>query len=539
MSGVIYTDFAEAVRMQSREKLRNWGCKANLPLYETIIALLETAPGIKLAHIKAHGDIKKQPTWTREQWGNYYADRLAKGDEDSWARKHLRWPIKDLENLVMAKSTWHWISSERHLLLEPMQQLIQTKILEVYLIDRDIFRVGRGLEEKWQDVHLGFIEDVWNTKKLKMGKMATVNRLIWDRGWHGGNRAKTICPAETTKEEWISCGECGKPDSQNHWIRECQAEHIKTVRASTKDQVHEQLEKILFSKGRKSVRREIHSVCTELVDEAYYGEGGEQLWVGILPSRTVNIISPRLSNEQMQHDKMQIPNRWRISILRILKILAGGTQLTWQAKEKARTERLRGIAKGNAHSMTNIRRRSRNQDIRILYRRLAYRQAQQTANEQHRKDLESISSTTLLTETTTAPINATRRLRRLSTARALKARRISKHYWTLSHEQEWFELPRMHSNKILTIKTGKGHEHRRTLRARNWHTSYDMDWLKDYDEQKRADLEAEMTTESEEIQYSLVTSNSNHNDVDRNINIDLMNVCDDTNALASDREGIG
>ena len=66
-----------------------------------------------------------------------------------------------------------------------------------------------------------------------------------------------------------------------------------------------------------------------------------------------------------------------------------------------------------------------------------------------------------------------------------------------------------------------------------------MDWLKDYDEQKRADLEAEMTTESEEIQYSLVTSNSNHNDVDRNINIDLMNVCDDTNALASDREGIG
>jgi hypothetical protein len=221
MSGIIYTDFAEAVRMQSREKLRNWGRKANLPLYETIIALLETAPGIKLAHIKAHGDIKKQPNWTREQWGNYYADRLAKGDEDSWVTKHLRWPIRDLENLVMTTSSWHWISPVKHLLLEPIQHMIQTKILEVYLIDRDIFRVGRGLEEKWQDVHLGFIEDVWNTKKLKMGKMATVNRLIWDRGWHGGNRAKTICPAGTTEEEWVSCGECGKPDSQNHWIREC------------------------------------------------------------------------------------------------------------------------------------------------------------------------------------------------------------------------------------------------------------------------------------------------------------------------------
>jgi hypothetical protein len=90
MVGIIYTDFAEAVRMQSRDKLRNWGRKANLPLYETIIALLETAPGIKLAHIKAHGNIKKQASWTRQQWGNYYADRLAKGDEDIWSAKHMR-----------------------------------------------------------------------------------------------------------------------------------------------------------------------------------------------------------------------------------------------------------------------------------------------------------------------------------------------------------------------------------------------------------------------------------------------------------------
>jgi exonuclease III len=540
MQGTIYTDFAEAVRMQNREKLRNWGRKANLPIYETIINLLETAPGIKIAHIKAHGDKKKQSTWTRQQWGNYYADRLAKGDEEIWSTRHMRWPIQDMERLVMNISPWHWISSGKHLLLEPIHQLIQTKILEVYLIDRDIYRVGRGLEEKWQEVHLGFIEDVWTTKKLKMGKMANLNRLIWDRGWHGGNRAKTTSPMGTTQEEWISCGDCGLPDSQNHWIRECSAEHIKTVRIATKGQVYEQLEKIQLSKGRKAVRNEIHSACTELVDEAYYGEGGEQLWVGILPKRIVSNLAARLPKEQAPNDKMQIPNRWRHNILRILKLLAGGTQLAWQAKEKARSERLRGIEKINPTARNNVRRRTRNQDIRIVYRRAAYEQAQRQEHERIRQEFESIASSTLLNETSTAPINAIRRLRRMNTARALKTKRTSKHHWAPSHEQEWFALPREHSNKILTLKTGKGHEHRRNLRARNWHTIFDMGWLKDYDDRHIAEGDAEMTVESEELHYSPSTSCSIHNkDIDNNIKIDSMNVCYDTNALASSREGIG
>jgi len=52
------------------------------------------------------------------------------------------------------------------------------------LIYRDMYRVKSGQDEKWQDVHLGLIEDVWKTRKLKMGKQATINILIWDKGWH-------------------------------------------------------------------------------------------------------------------------------------------------------------------------------------------------------------------------------------------------------------------------------------------------------------------------------------------------------------------
>jgi len=62
LHGVIYTDFAEAVRIQWKDRLRNMGRKANLSIFEAIVSLLETVPGITLEHVKAHGDPKKTIT---------------------------------------------------------------------------------------------------------------------------------------------------------------------------------------------------------------------------------------------------------------------------------------------------------------------------------------------------------------------------------------------------------------------------------------------------------------------------------------------
>ena len=402
LHGVIYTDFAEAVRIQRKDQLRNLGRKANLPLYEAIVSLLEVAPGIKLEHVKAHGDLKKQSQWTRAQWGNFYADKLAKGDTEHWATRHLIWPVPELETLAMNLSPWHWISKDKHLLLEPIQQLLQNQTINAYLIDRDIYRVKRGQDEKWQDAHLGLLEDVWKTRKLKMGKLATINRLIWDKGWHGGNRAKTMTPTHLSDEAWIGCGDCGMPDSQNHWIRECTAEHIRSIRLDTKEQIRKQLDLIQLGKIKKNVRQEIFSISSDLVDTAYYGEGGEQLWVGIIPGPIVRDLTLRLPREEYPTGKMQIPNKWRRSILSIIQILARGTQLVWQAKEKARTDRLHGEVIDDQTSRRATRRRTRNQDIRVLYRRIALQQAKEQAAEALRSARGSIQSDSLQTERTTA-----------------------------------------------------------------------------------------------------------------------------------------
>ena len=94
-----------------------------------------------------------------------------------------------------------------------------------------------------------------------MGKHATINRLIWDKGWHGSNRAKATTPSHLAEDAWIGCGDCGKTDSQNHWIRECPAEHIRSIRLDTKEQTRKQLDLLQMGKFKKSVRQEIFSVC--------------------------------------------------------------------------------------------------------------------------------------------------------------------------------------------------------------------------------------------------------------------------------------
>jgi hypothetical protein len=480
IGGTIYTDFQEAVRMRSGTDLRNWGRKANLPIYEAIVELLTLSPGIQLKHVKAHGDIKKQSQWTREQWGNYYADRLAKGVDDDLSTRHIRWPVSELEKLTMSHSKWHWVSTDNHLLLEPIQKLIQHNVLVNYLIDRDIYRVRRGSEEKWQQTFLGFIEDIWKTKRLRLGKLATINRLIWDRGWHGGNRSKTKAPAEISEVEWVGCGDCGAPDSQHHWIRECKAEHIRMVRRETKIKIREQLENIQVGKGKKTVRYDIFNACSELIDLAYDGEGGEQIWVGILPEMASQALTARLS--PVECATMTIPNKWRTCTLRILSTLAEGAQKMWQAKEAARTDRLRGIFLNTMAKRRESRRVSRSQDIRVLYRRIAIKQSKQTGRSSSSVDIDNTSTDILLQDNNTVPINATKRLRKLTTHLAERNCSTQEQKWKLSSEQEWFNMPRVLSNKMLTQITGKGHEYRRNVRTRHWSTMYDMDWLDEYDQ---------------------------------------------------------
>jgi len=70
-----------------------------------------------------------------------------------------------------------------------------------------------------------------------------------------------------------------------------------------------QLDILQLDKVKKNVRREIHTVYSDLIDAVFHGEGGEQLWVGRVPGPIVRDLTLCLPREEYPSGKMQIPNK--------------------------------------------------------------------------------------------------------------------------------------------------------------------------------------------------------------------------------------
>lgn len=60
----------------------------------------------------------------------------------------------------------------------------------------DDYRNKRGEGIKWQYVHMGLVDENWHPSRLPLSKSASVHRLNYDKGFHGGNRDKITLPTE-------------------------------------------------------------------------------------------------------------------------------------------------------------------------------------------------------------------------------------------------------------------------------------------------------------------------------------------------------
>ena len=125
---------------------------------------------------------------------------------------------------------------------------------------------------------MGMIEHVWHPNKLSLSKRASTHRIVYDKGWHGGNRAKSPSP-DGDDGSWGACGLCGEPDSQDHWIRLCQFEEVCSIRRDARISARELVDNITSTKGNHQNRRDCFNIYSEVLTWAVEGAGGEQLWV--------------------------------------------------------------------------------------------------------------------------------------------------------------------------------------------------------------------------------------------------------------------
>ena len=120
------------------------GRNANLLLHEFLLSMLACSPDIKFEFVIVHGPIMKQPQWTKQYWGNYHADWIAKNNVCSFSLQHAEWPSKHLENLVKLHPSWPCIYRDGHLALELRRRILSSQTHFTYMNQRDAFRSKRG-----------------------------------------------------------------------------------------------------------------------------------------------------------------------------------------------------------------------------------------------------------------------------------------------------------------------------------------------------------------------------------------------------------
>jgi len=116
------------------------------------------------------------------------------------------------------------------------------------MTQRDGYRAKRGAPSKWQGADMGMIEHIWHPNKHSLSKRASTHRIVYDKGWHGGNRAKASSSAGDD-DTCGACDHCGEPDLQDHWIRSCQFEDVRTISQKALHSAWESVGNIIFTKG--------------------------------------------------------------------------------------------------------------------------------------------------------------------------------------------------------------------------------------------------------------------------------------------------
>jgi hypothetical protein len=516
LHGVIVTDFVKAVKVASDPTLLGkMGREGNLPLYESLLIMLARNPNISLRHVKAHGDYKKNKKWTRPQWGNYYADLIAKNDSREYSRNHLEWSLLPLERIVRSNSKWHWIQNTGHLLLDSLPKAIQAYTHLQYMKDRDEYRAKRELPIKWQSAKVGLINDLWKPAKSTLKAKAYAYRLTYDKGWHGGNRGKSAAPDTQTEEEWAACGLCKLPDSQHHWIRECKHPAVATAREAAEDKVLEILLELRKPTSKKvKYDRDLLTMAEILHDFANTALHGEHIWLGIIHTNMIQNIRERGYDFPLTDSKpTPRANKWKKTVLRVITPLLDAAKEMWAIKETSRRETLMGCLT-DAERRTQARIIRQRGDIRSYFQRLEHKLGSLRHSLETSHNIDTTPTSELLRDSS---VNRDHHPR-LSTARPAPPPPTPTVRWRNTLIQDHFTLNRRNSHDMLAkhpLPNGRTPTFR-TVEFGTWYKNIDLRWLppkveerraghEDAEERRLAGVEDGRNTEAMEIDIDLET----------------------------------
>jgi len=100
------------------------------------------------------------------------------------------------------------------LTISPLKHLHSKDLYEEYLHTRDTKYASAG---KWSESTPALFSKVFQLEKRNVLQRAKMTKIIFDWGYHGGNRHKK----KTLKSNEQACDFCQLPDSNFHWMSDC------------------------------------------------------------------------------------------------------------------------------------------------------------------------------------------------------------------------------------------------------------------------------------------------------------------------------
>ena len=193
--------------------------------------------GKRKPHKDSNGLLGKH--WTKDDWGNWTADRVAAQDHDILTRHgvqivQLNISASELYSSLPSSGQWY-IGDCTGSPVGPngVGAHLQHRLWKTYLAERDEFRRKRQADPKWVlDSSMQHSAAVFNLEQASLSLTSTRVRIIYDKGFHGGNRAKNDKLSLVDRLKTRACILCRTPDSQDHWLHYCSHSTLANLRTS-------------------------------------------------------------------------------------------------------------------------------------------------------------------------------------------------------------------------------------------------------------------------------------------------------------------
>jgi hypothetical protein len=235
---------------------------------------------VELKWVPAHPERKEEDMskWGIDDMGIYIADQIAGG---STADEGILEVVDFKEAYRGHNSMAHWfLAGEEGPLLMPLGDLLSEVRRERYLVERDRLRGVAGRPPEWTELTIRYAAKVWRKMNLTsefqgLAGTARSTRLIFDKGWHGGNEGKG-----TGEGEPLPCTRCGEPDGLDHWVLDCQDDYLKDARDDARGRAVAYFSKHLSGGEKWAPSKEYRALATEL-KKAFLEEASGRMWCGL------------------------------------------------------------------------------------------------------------------------------------------------------------------------------------------------------------------------------------------------------------------